>query len=150
MFTANQKISEGIAILATLDPASQAAGTYNTGWVDQSVFMYVMALIQTGVLGASATIDAKLQQATDSSGTGAKDITGKAITQIVKASGDNKQALINMKEADLDTEGGFRYVRLSLTVGTAASLVGASLVGGVPRYQPANAYNQAGVAQIVG
>ena len=55
-----------------------------------------------------------------------------------------------MKEADLDTEGGFRYVRLSLTVGTAASLVGAALLGAVPRYQTAATYNQAGVVQNVG
>lgn len=150
MFTANQKISESLAVLATIDPVSQAAGTVSTGWVDQSVFFNLVALIQTGVLGASATVDAKLQQATDSSGTGAKDVTGKAITQIVKATGDNKQALINLKEADLDTEGGFRYVRLSITVGTAASQVGAALLGGVGRFQPANSYNQAAVAQIVG
>jgi hypothetical protein len=150
MFTLNQKPSEGLAVLATIDPVSQAAGTVSTGWVDQSVFFNLMALIQTGVLGTSATVDAKLQQATDSSGTGAKDITGKAITQIVKATGDSKQALISMKEADLDTEGGFRYVRLSLTVGTAASLVGAALIGAVPRFQVASTYNQAGVVQNVG
>ena len=150
MFTANQKLSEGLAVLATYDPASVAASTVTTGWVDQSVFFYVLALIQTGVLGAGATVDAKLQQATDNAGTGAKDVTGKVITQIVKATGDNKQAMISMKEADLDTEGGFRYVRLSITVGVAASQLSAALIGGVPRFQPASAYNQAAVAQIVG
>ena len=150
MFTLNQKGSESLAILATIDPVSQTAGTVTTGWVDQSVFFALMAVIQTGVLGSSATVDAKLQQATDSSGTGVKDITGKALTQIVKASGDNKQAIINMKEADLDTENGFRYVRLSLTVGTATSLVGAMLVGIISRYQATSAYNQAGTVQIVG
>lgn len=150
MFTVNQKPSESIAVLATIDPVSQAAGTVNTGWVDQSVFLWLLALIQTGVLGASATVDAKLQQAQDSSGTGAKDIANKAITQIVKATGDNKQVLINLKESDLDTENGFRFVRLSLTVGTAASLVGAALIGMAGRFQPADAYNQAGVVQKVG
>lgn len=150
MFTANQKLTEGLAVLATYDPASVAASTVTTGWVDQSVFFYVMALIQTGVLGAGATVDAKLQQATDNAGTGAKDVAGKAITQIVKATGDNKQAMISMKEADLDTEGGFRFIRLSITVGVAASQLSAALIGGVPRFQPASAYNQAGVAQIVG
>lgn len=150
MFTANQKLSEGLAVLATIDPVSQGVGTVSTGWVDQSVFFFLMALIDVGVFGASATVDAKLQQATDSSGTGAKDITGKAITQLLAAGGNNRQALINMKEADLDTENGFRYVRLSITVGTAASLVSAALIGGVPRFQPASAYNQAGVAQIAG
>jgi hypothetical protein len=51
----------------------------------------LMAII-LGVLGAAATVDAKLQQATDTSGTGAKDISGKAITQLVKASNDNNEA----------------------------------------------------------
>jgi hypothetical protein len=149
MFTLNQKISEGLAVLATIDPVSTTT-TVTTGWVDQSVFFYVLALIDVGVMTATGTVDAKLQQATDSSGTGVKDITGKAITQLLAAGGNNRQALINMKEADLDTENGFRYVRLSLTAATAASLVSAVLIGGVPRFQPANAYNQAGVAQIVG
>jgi hypothetical protein len=143
----NQKPSEGLGVLATIDPVSQAAATVTTGWVDQSTYLAVMAVIQTGVLGASATVDAKLQQATDGSGTGVKDITGKSITQIVKASGDNKQAIINMREADLDTEGGFRWVRLSITVGTAASLISAALYGAIPRFMPAT--NQAGTVQVV-
>jgi len=136
-------------LLATIDPVSQAAGTVTTGWVSVKNHLALLALIQTGVLGSSATVDAKLQQATDSSGTSAKDVSGKAITQIVKASGDNKQAFINAKVADLDTEGGFSYVRLSLTVGTAASLVGASLIGAYPRFEDAAAFNQAGVVQVV-
>lgn len=143
----NMKPSEMLAVLGTIDPVSQAAGTVSTGWLDQATYLSVMAVIQTGVLGASATVDAKLQQATDSSGTGAKDITGKAITQIVKASGDNKQAIINMKEADLDTENGFRYVRLSITVGTAASLVSATVYGAMPRYAAVS--NQAATVQVV-
>lgn len=147
MFYANQKPSEGLAVLATIDPVSQAAGTVTTGWVDQSQYLTLMAMINTGVLGASATVDAKLQQATSSGGAGAKDITGKAITQIVKASGDNKQALINLKEADLDTEGGFRWVRLSITVGTATSLISAAIFGCAPRFQPVT--HQAGVVQQV-
>jgi hypothetical protein len=133
--------------LRTHPTASQAAGTYTSSWVSLANFHNLAALIQTGVLGASATVDAKLQQATDSGGTGVKDVTGRAITQIVKASGDNKQALINLKGADLDVEGGFRYVRLSLTVATAASLVGATLFGAYPRMAPVS--NQAATVQVV-
>jgi hypothetical protein len=149
MYTLNQKASEGIAVLATVDPVSQAAGTVTTGWVDASVFFFLLALIDVGVFGSSATVDAKLQQATDSSGTGAKDITGKAITQLLAAGGNNRQALINVRGQELDVEGGFRYVRLSITVGTAATLIQAALLGCVPRFEAASAYNQAGVAQIV-
>ena len=145
----NAKASETIAVLATIDPVSQAAGSVTTGWISVANFHNFMATLETGVLGASATIDAKIQQAQDNSGTGVKDITGKAITQIVKASGDNKQALINFRGEDLDNANGFTYVRLSITVGTAASLVGAQLLGFTPRYATADAFNQAAVVQII-
>jgi len=145
----NAKGSELLSVLATIDPASIAAGTVTTGWVSAANHHNLLAVIQTGALGTAATLDAKLQQASDSSGTGAKDISGKAITQIVKASGDNKQALINLRPEELDVNGGFAYVRLSLTVGTAASLASAQLLGINPRYASADAQNQAAVAQIV-
>ena len=145
----NAKGSELLSVLATLDPASVAAGTVTTGWVSAANHHNLLAVIQTGVLGASATLDAKLQQAIDSSGTSAKDISGKAITQIVKASGDNKQALINLRPDEMDTTNGFAFVRLSITVGTAASLASAQLLGVNPRFASADAQNQAAVAQIV-
>jgi hypothetical protein len=94
-------------------------------------------------------LDAKLQQATDASGTGAKDVVGKAITQIVKATGDSKQALINLRPEELDVNNGFSYVRLSVTVAVAASLTSAQLLGFNPRFAPGDASNQAAVAQVV-
>ena len=57
--------------------------------------------------------------------------------------------LINLKPEDLDTVNGFAYVRLSLTVGVAASITAAQLIGVNPRYATADASNQAAVAQIV-
>jgi hypothetical protein len=145
----NARISEQASVLATIDPVSQAAGTITTGWVSAATHERFMALIQTGVLGASATVDAKLQQATTSAGAGAKDVTGKAITQIVKASGDNKQAAINLRADELDMNNGFAWFRLSITVGTAASLISASVLGGVARQLPASGNNQAAVVQLV-
>ena len=148
MFT-NSKASEMLAILATIDPASQSAGTATTGWVSVANHHGLLAVVQTGVLGTLATVDAKLQQATDSSGAGAKDVAGRAITQIVKATGDNKQALINLKPEELDTINGFGFVRVALTVGVAASITGAQLLGVNPRFAPADAGNQAAVVQVV-
>jgi hypothetical protein len=147
--TPNEKLNEKIAILATLDPASVAASTVVTTWVSVANFNSISALIQTGVLGASATVDAKLRQATDAAGTGAKDVAGKAIAQIVKASGDNVQASIELRVDDLDVNGGFGFVALSVTVGTAASILGAMLVGSSPRFQPASVFNKASVVQVV-
>lgn len=147
--TPNTKFAERVAILATLDPISQSAATVTTGWVSMANFHQIAALIQTGTLGTSATVDAKLQQATSSGGAGAKDITGKALTQIVKASGDNKQAIIEVRGTELDAANGFVFVRLSLTVGTAASLVSAVLLGTTPQFMSAAAFDQAGVVQLV-
>lgn len=146
----NAKSSELVSILATLDPVSQAAGTVTTGWISVANFHSLLALIETGALGANATLDAKFQQALDAAGTGVKDVTGRAITQITQAAGGSaKQALINLRTEDLDNANGYGYVRLSLTVAVAASLVAAQVVGFNPRFADASAFNQAAVAQIV-
>jgi hypothetical protein len=145
----NAKGSELLSVLATIDPAAQAVGTLTTGWISVANHHGFLSLVQTGVLGTSATVDAKLQQALDNSGTSAKDITGKAITQIVKATGDNKQALISVKPEELDTVNGFGFVRLSVTVGVAASQTSAQVLGLNPRFAPADASNQAAVVQVI-
>jgi hypothetical protein len=133
----NEMMSDQLAIMDAINPVSQGVGTVTTGWVSAANFERFLATIITGVLGAAATVDAKLQQAKDVGGTGAKDVTSKAITQIVKASGDNKTAMINLRADELDVANGFCFVRASLTVGAAASLVGVLLQAGVDRYAPA-------------
>lgn len=146
---ANARLAEVLSALATIDPVSQAAGTITTGWISAANHERYMALVQTGVMGAGGTLDAKLQQATDGAGTGAKDVTGKAIVQILKAAGDNKQALINLRAEELDLANNFTYFRLSITVGVAASLISALVQGGVAKNAPASALNQAGVVQNI-
>lgn len=148
MQSVNSKISEQLALLGFIAPISQGAGAVSSSYVDMSIAKRLLAVVHTGVLGASATVDAKLQQATDSGGTGVKDITGKAITQLVKASNDNNVALINVNDDELDIANNFRWVRLTITVGTAASLVGGSLLGGMS-FEPASDSNPATVVQVV-
>jgi len=94
-------------------------------------------------------VDFKLQQATSSGGAGAKDITGAAITQIVKASGDNKVAQINLNTDSLDVANGFRYVSMIVTVGVASSYVAATLQGIDPFNGPASQVDPAADVQIV-
>lgn len=125
----NLKPSDKATVLGVIAPISQGVGTATSAWISVQNFAQIVALLQTGVLGSSATVDAKFQQATDGSGTSAKDITGAAITQIVKASGDGKQAFINLNPELMDSANGFSYVQLSMTVGTAASLIAAVVLG---------------------
>lgn len=146
----NAKGSEQLAILATLDPSNQSAGAANTSWLPLSNYHSLLAVIETGALANGSTVDAKLQQATDGNGTGAKDITGKAITQLTQAAnGASRQALINLRPEELDVNAGFTYVRLVVTVGTAAAFTSAQLLGMNPRYEPADGANQSAVAQVV-
>ncbi len=142
--------SERAALLATIDPDALAAGAHNSDWFDMSKFGTAMALVKVGQLGASATVDAKLEQAQDGSGTGAKDITGKAITQLTQAGGDDdKQAIINLRAEELDVNNGFTHGRLVITVATATSDADGSVLGFDPSYAPANKFDLASVDEIV-
>lgn len=123
MINTNFKASDLVTLLGVINPSSQAAGTATSGWIRADTHVSYLVTLLAGALGASATVDLKLQQATDSSGTGAKDITGSSITQLTKVgTDDNKQALINLRGDRLDINGGFTYFRASLTDAIAASL----------------------------
>lgn len=148
MSNPNIKPSDRVTLLDKIDPVSQAAGTVNGNWVDIAQIDNVLAVIHAGALGTSATLDFKLQQAQDTSGTGAKDVTGKAITQLTQAgSNSNSLALVNCRSDELDVTNKFHCVRFVATVGTAASLIAAYLYGFDARYQ-AKAQPTA-VAQVV-
>lgn len=148
--TPSLKPSQRNAVLAVLNPISQSAATVTTGWISAKDFYTFQAIILAGVLGASATVDAKLQQASDGSGTGAKDISGTAITQLTKAgTDDNKQVIINLQQEQLDIANGFTHFRLSLTVATAACLIAAVVLGLDGRESPVNGLNAATVDEIV-
>ncbi len=146
----NNLASECVGIVGVIDPDAYAAGTVTTGWIKAGDFQRFMATVSAGDLGTNGTLDAKLEQASDSTGTGAKDVTGKAITQLTQAGGDsNKQAIINLNPDELDIANGFGYFRLSLTVGTATSDAGAMVQGVYPRTGGAEDNDATTVAEIV-
>lgn len=138
------------AALATISPGAQVAGTVSTPWLDMSQFEAVQALVMAGTLGAAATLDAKFEQASDAAGTGAKDVAGKAITQLTKAGGDDdKQSVINLFASELDIKNDFTHARLSMTVAVATSDTGAMVQGFHPHYGDASDNDAASVAEIV-
>lgn len=151
MTSKTTKPSEEAAVVGVIDPDANTAATYTTGWIDMADFSKIMAIVMAGTLGSSATVDAKLEQASDSSGTGAKDVSGSAITQLTQAGTDDsdKQAIIECFAEDLDLANDFTHVRLSMTVGAATSDSGAVVLGFAPRYAPASDHDAASVAEIV-
>lgn len=126
----NTLASERATILGRISPISQGAGAVSTGWIDISRFDQLLGIVQVGVLGAAATVDAKFEQATSSGGAGVKDVTGKAITQLTKAgTDDSKEVEVNLRASEVDIKNNFRWVRLTVTVATAASLLSAVVLG---------------------
>jgi len=144
----NKLGSEQAAVVGTIDPDVYVASTELSDAIDMSKFESIQAIVMTGILGASATVDAKLVQATTAGGT-YKDITGKAITQLVKATNDDDQAIINLRAEDLDVANEYRFVKLSLTVGTATSDAGAIVMGHNAVVEPASDNDLASVVEIV-
>ena len=136
--------SSRVSLVGVVAPDAQAVGDVSTGWIKAADFFYFMAVISAGAMGASATLDAKIEQATSAAGAGAKDVTDKAITQITT---DNTQALINVNGDDLDFTNGFEYIQLTLTIGTATSDASAELFGFDARYAPGE--HASSVAEVV-
>ncbi len=160
MVAENPLPSETVAVLATIDPDANAAGALNSDWCDMSKFDQLMAILLLGEWDSSSTIDFKLTQATTSGGAGEKDITSKAITQIVSGSPAvfDKQAIINLRADELDIPNGFRYVRAVATTADSNSPAdspattidyAAVLLGFGARYGPAYDNDLASVAEIV-
>lgn len=142
--------SSEAAVVGVIDPDANTTAAYNSAWVNMANFEAIQAIVMAGTLGASATLDAKLQQATDGSGTGVKDITGKAITQLTQAGTDSdKQAVINLRAEELDVAGLFTHARLVMTVGTATSDAAAIVLGHHQHYGNASDHDLASADEIV-
>lgn len=143
-------MSERVAVCAVIDPDANAAGTLGSDWVDMTVYQQCMAVVLVGTLGTTAGIDIQLEQATDSSGTSAKDITGKTITELTAVNTDSdKQAIVNVTANELDVANNFTHVRAVMTTATATSDSALIILGSRARYAPANDNDLASVAEIV-
>lgn len=148
--SSNLNPSARASVVGVIDPDAYAAGTYTTGWIDMQDWYAVLGLVSVGDFAATGVLNAKFQQATDAAGTGAKDVSGSAITPLTQVgAGDNKQALINLTTGDLDYNNGYRFVRLSTTLTVAGADLGAFVIGTDPRYGIATDGDIAAVGEVV-
>ena len=141
--------SENVAIAAVIAPGALTAGAKNSAWIDLALYQQLAAVIAWGALGSSATIDGKWQVADDSSGTNPVDVTGVvALTQVLAAGGNNKQAIHNF-DANKVTNTGKRFARYVMTVGVATSDAVAVILGFQARHLPATDNDSSTVVQVV-
>jgi hypothetical protein len=139
------QVGEEIGVLGTIDPIDLATGASSTDWVAFDKFDKLGFYLMLGVI--SGTVDMKLQHATDGSGTGAADISGKAITQIADT-GDAGQAVISIDRNEMAAT--FTHVKAIVTVtGGAVSLGAVLILGAIARYKPIEDHDLASVAEII-
>ena len=89
----------------------------------------------------------RLQQATSNTGTAKKDITGKAITQLVAS---NKVATIECSNYELDADNAFTFLAMDVTTIGATAAVAAMLYGGPKgKYQPSTTISVEDIVQVI-
>lgn len=143
-----KKLSEAVAVVACIDPDAYGTGVQTSDWVDMADFERIMFVVQAGTLASTATLDFKVQQSADSSGSNPADISGKAITQLTEAGTDSdKQAIVEVRQDELTA--GYRYVAGVMTLGAAGGDAGVLALAGNPTYGPASGYDLASVDEIV-
>ena len=90
-------LSDQLAVIATIDPASISPSTVTTDVIDLSRVRSVIFVVAAGTLGTSATLDFAVKGDSASGGSFTTTVTGKTITQLTKAgSDDNKQVIVEV------------------------------------------------------
>lgn len=146
----NALASEQVAVVGVIDPDAYTNSTYKTTAIDMSKWEEIMIIGMVGDMVSNSTVDFDVYEYTDASDGGANQLTAKAATQLTQAgSDDNKQVVINVRREDLNIDGGFRYIKAWMVIGSAASDSGVVVIGLVPRNAPASDNDLSTVDEIV-
>ena len=141
-------IWEKLPVIEVIQPQSITAGATGvlTGAIDMQKYSRVMAVLLSGTIGASGTLDFHAEASATSGGTYAT-ITGKEATQLVKASNDNDVVVLEVDAGDVAALSK-RYVKFNAIAGTA-NATSAVVVLGVPRNYDADLVEFANVVEKV-
>lgn len=144
----NSKLSEAVAVVGVVNPATVANTEVFTTVVDLGAMRQAMAVALIGNVPAE-TIDFKAYSC-DSDGNNAAAITGRAATQLAAhaSNNDNKQLVINVRDGDL-LASGKQHVKFGLVTGGATGGPCSVVVLGAPRQGIASANDLSSVVEIV-
>lgn len=137
MSMTQERLSEQLAVIATIDPDAYGTGNETSDVIDMQLHRRIMFIVQAGTLATNATLDFGVYGDTASGGSYSTLITGKSITQLTEAGTDSdKQVIVEVTSEEVIAQG-LRYIRGSLTLGTAGGDVAVLALAGNSRYSPA-------------
>jgi hypothetical protein len=143
------RLSEALALVATIDPDAYGTGTQNTDVIDMKYHRRVIFVVMAGTLGSSAVLNFAVKADTASNGSFTTTLSGKSITPLTDAGTDSdKQAIVEVTAEEVAAEG-FRYLRGLATLTIATSDYGAVALASHARYSPASEFDLSTVDEIV-
>lgn len=119
--------------LQRISPQSTSTQVNGSAYVDVSGFRRFIAKFNVGAIAATGTLTCQVRQATSAAGAGVKALIASAA---LADTGDDQDIWLEFKAEDLDVDNGYKFVRLEIVAATAASIVGAELLGFVATYEP--------------
>lgn len=141
------RLSEQLAIVATIDPTASTTGTSTSDVVDMSDLHEAVFILSAGNIAATGTVDMDIQEGTGTA-TFNTATALQSITQLT-AGDDNEQVVVSVPGASVTP--GYRYLRAIVTQGTAGSIVSLVVLGDRARYKPPTTEHPdlASVTQII-
>lgn len=123
----SERFHEAYPLVAVIAAGTVTSTPKTSSWADVSSAHELIAELVLGDMAAE-TIDFRIEQATSSTGAGAKTL--QAATQLTASAtvNDNKVVQVSVDAAKLDSTNGFRYARLvAVTGGATGGLAVATL-----------------------
>lgn len=138
-----EKFTEVHKLLISENSPALVAGTYDSPWVSLMNYHRAVAILHVLDMGAGATLDFSIRQATTTAGANAKVITNTAgatthaITQLTQADGDvDSDVIIELRTAQLDVTNGFDCISVRTVVGVDTCVISYHVFGIIPRFPP--------------
>ena len=137
--------SEDWAVVATIDPDANSAGTVVSDTIDMQLWEQIAVITLVGDLGASASVTTTVK---DSSASPFATVSGKTVTVggTSPNTGSNTQNVIHVRGEELNSNARYVYVEHVVATATSDSAV---VVVGKAKYRPAYDNDLASVSSIV-
>lgn len=141
----NSLISENLAVVATIDPASRAAGSVLSDEIDMKNVIRLTAILKLGAV-SGATIAFSLQSAAASGGS-FSNISGKLITIGGSPLPTNQQFILNLRGEEVTNQNQFVKASVIITGSPSVTLYDLTVLAETS-IKPASDYDLSSVATI--